>query len=250
MPTVTLPAIGTVDRKWVLAGAAATAGIVAYAWIRHRNASASAASSTVDPNAIDPATGLPYSAENQPGTGYVNPVPTTTQSTIDTTGGTTPTTNEQWAQAVTEALGGIYDAQYLAETLGKYLAGQGLSAAEAVVIRTAWGLVGHPPVDKKIILTTGGSTPGTPPPQLAAPKNFKQVQASKNNVLVMWDGVAGASKYRVYGMDGALRVEGIGTTTYINGLAPNTTYGYYVVAVDSAGKESPHSASLSVHTSK
>lgn len=153
--TVTIPGLGQVEKKYVYAGAAVVVVIVGYFWIRRNQ---TPGGDGADPT-IDPLTGLPYTTENQPQTGYVNPNPV--QSVIDTTGGAI-TTNAQWAAEVTDKLGNLgFDPNYLAGVLGKYLGGQAVTLDEAATVRAAWAYVGKPPEGPDVIkLTTGTSNPG------------------------------------------------------------------------------------------
>lgn len=158
MPTVAVPVVGQVERKWLIGGGALVAVLVGYAYWRRRG---STSSTGIDPNAIDPLTGLTYAAEAAQTSGYVNPNPGASGAdTVTDTSTTAITTNVQWSNAVESALGGIYDEAFITSTLGKYLAGQPLTSDEAMLVRAAWAFVGHPPDDKQIILTTTGSTPG------------------------------------------------------------------------------------------
>jgi len=159
--TVDVPQIGKVDRKWLYAGGAVVAGIVGYAyWARSRSRS------VFDPNAIDPMTGLPYSASMSTGP-YVNPNPRASGSdTVDNQSGQI-LTNQQWSAAVTESLINVgYDAGFVASVLGKYLSKQPLTSDEANMVRVAWAYQGKPPEgpDTIVMQTGGGSTPGTPAP--------------------------------------------------------------------------------------
>jgi hypothetical protein len=151
---ITIPGVGPVDRKYVIIGGVVVAGAVFWFWT-HRNQTPGGA----DTPTIDPLTGLPYTTENQPQTGYVNPNPV--QSVIDQTTGDIKT-NADWTAAVTDKLGNIgIDPQYLADVLGKYLGGQAVTLTEAATIRIAWAYVGKPPQGPDTIkLTTGTSNPG------------------------------------------------------------------------------------------
>lgn len=182
MPEIDVPLVGRVERKWVIAGGLTAVGIAAWWYLSGRSRKAAA-----DAAAIDPLTGLPYSAEQGTGTGgYVNPNPV--QSVIDGTGGRI-TTNAEWAAAVTEALGNLgIDPNYLAGVLGKYLGRQPLTLTEAATVRTAWAYKGKPPEgpDSFTLETGGGSTPGggggttpppppPPPPSTAPPRRYVRV---------------------------------------------------------------------------
>lgn len=162
MPEVDVPGVGRVERKYVWYGLGAVGVIAAWYWWRSR--SSSSTSSTVDPNAIDPMTGLPFSAEQNGNTPFVNPNPV--QAVINGVGGNGITTNQEWVADVTEKLGNIgVDPSFLSAVLGKYLASQPLTSDEADIVRRAWAYSGKPPQGpNNIILATTASTPGTPTP--------------------------------------------------------------------------------------
>lgn len=153
MPTVTIPGVGPVERKWVIGAGVGIAGYVLWRYWR----AAHTAPSTAD--LIDPQTGLPYTTEGMTAAGYVNPNPVTS---VDTTTGGDIRTNQQWVAAVTEALSNIgTDPSWIATVLGKYLAGQPLTSDEASTVRTAWAYKGKPPEGPtSFTLTTDQSTPG------------------------------------------------------------------------------------------
>lgn len=160
--TIDLPKIGKVNKNYVYAGVAVVIGIVGYAYWK-RNAGAKE-DTGFDPNAIDPLTGLPYSASLSGSDSYSNPAPSVTQAVIDNSTDTIDT-NAEWSNVVTTKLGEIgYESSYVAIILGKYLGGQQLTKEEADIIRTAWAYYGHPPVDKAIILTTTPTTTPTEDP--------------------------------------------------------------------------------------
>jgi LysM repeat protein len=154
---ITLPAVGQVSKTWLYVGGAVVAGIVGYAYWKRRQQSAVVG--------VDTTTGSVGGSDS-----FQNPVPGASGSdVIDTGTGGKPTTNDAWANAALEALGGFYDGPFVVTTLGKYLSGQPLTQDEAQLVRSAWALVGHPPDDKPILLVGGGSTPGTPPPSSPPP---------------------------------------------------------------------------------
>lgn len=161
-PTSTVDIAGKPVSKPIVIGGVAVAGLlVVYLVYKHHKASAAAAATP----AVDTTTGTLTAGD----TGFSNPVPGAVgSSTVDTSGGTVPTTNDQWVQKVLGDFanqGSIYDPLYASQTLGAYLAGVPLTQDQAVLVRTAWGLEGKPPQgDIPIVLTTTGSTTGTTPP--------------------------------------------------------------------------------------
>ena len=169
--TVTLPGVGPVKKGWAIGGVAVVALIVGIAYYRHsRNASTAAAStttdtSTQDPNAIDPATGLTYGEEAagiQAGdlAGYGSAYGDTSGIVgydaqgnpvyADQVGyGPTPNfvNNAAWSQAAQQYLVASTgaDAGTVAAALGTYLAGQPLTQAQASVVQQAIAFFGQPP---------------------------------------------------------------------------------------------------------
>jgi len=161
MPTIDVPGVGPVERKWVYIVGAGAAGIVAYAYWKRRQSSAAPT--------LDTTTGS-LGADSS----FANPNPGASGSdSVDVTSGTAVTTNEQWAAKVAEGLDLLYDSQFVALVLGKYLGRQPLTAEEADLIRTAWALYGHPPApDVALVLTGTGPAPGgTPPPSSPPPSS-------------------------------------------------------------------------------
>lgn len=177
MPDVQVPGVGQVPRKYALMGGAVVGGIAIYAYWKHRGSASSTATtpSTVDPNAVDPLTGLTYGAEQSAGLSasgnYVNPNPNASGSNTQNTTGVT--TNSQWTQAVVEALGNLgYDTTFVSTTLGKYLDKVALSQDEASLVRTAWAYEGYPPQGpNSFTLTTTTPAPGTTPTANIAKRN-------------------------------------------------------------------------------
>jgi hypothetical protein len=99
-------------------------------------------------------------------------------------------------------------------------------------------------------LGSSGPPPPTPAPVGAGtPGNVRVIQQSSTSLLISWDGVPGATGYRIYGgPQGTTSTETLATTTgpavtstTIQGLTPGATYCYSVSAVTAAG-ESPRSA--------
>lgn len=159
-PTVTLPVLGTVQRRWVYVGGATVAVIVAYAYYRRRTAA---------PATFDPATGTPTV-----GGGYVNPNPGASGSSdvVDSTPESIDT-NAQWTKAVLVDLAGIeVNAAFASAAIAKYLAAPhnatvALDEDELRVVRQAWSFEGKPPEGAAEPVL---ASPGTnPPPTTPAP---------------------------------------------------------------------------------
>lgn len=190
--TVKIPGVGPVKKGWAIGGVALIGGILAVAYYRHsKNASAAAATAadtSQDPNAIDPATGLTYGEEAAGiqagdlagyGTGFGdtsgivgydaqgNPV------YADQVGyGPTPSfvSNGAWSQAAQQYLVSTTgaDAGNVAAALGAYLNGAPLTEAQASIVHQAIaffgqppqaGSNGYPPSLKMVAPQTGGTGP-------------------------------------------------------------------------------------------
>lgn len=162
-PTVKVPGAGNVQRRYVVGGAVVVVAIVGYAYWRR-----SRAAQTVG---IDTTTGSVGGSGS-----FVNPVPNADgfSSVSDNPTGEIRT-DDEWARAVAEdfAQSQTYNAAFVQVTLGKYLAGQGLTSEEADLVRAAWALRGHPPSGIGITMATSGGAPGTPGPPTGDEKVWK-----------------------------------------------------------------------------
>jgi len=162
--TVTLPLVGTVERRYVYVGGAVVVVIVGYAYLRHRRSGGSEV-------VVDEATGS-VGADGS----FVNPNPNASgadSETVNPDGAILD--NASWTHAVLADFDsmGTYDPLFAAEALGKYLGGQPLTQDEARLVRAAIALEGKPPQGSlEIILTTTGSTTGgtSNPPPVPTPK--------------------------------------------------------------------------------
>lgn len=171
-------------------------------------ATAAASPATVDPNSIDPTTGLPYGSAADtaalaaqsgvgvgggtgydPNAGYYNPVPT----------GSAPTTNSAWAQYVEQQLTSIgYDPQTVAAAIGRYLAKLPLTADQAQIVQVALAEAGPPPQGSYTIITTGGSTPASGgSAALPAPTGLRVSNKNAHEFSLAWNPVQGAHNYGV-----------------------------------------------------
>src|SRR5215831_8498166 len=155
--TISTPA-GPLPKKGVIIVLALTAGIVGYAYFRHRSAAPAdtgvpvdTTGAAFDPNAIDPNTGLTYAQEggvqgqayqygyNPYNQGTGTPTPVATQQYAD---------NASWAQAAQDYLvnNAGADPATVSGALGKYITGQPLTVAEQGVVSSAIAFVNYPPV--------------------------------------------------------------------------------------------------------
>lgn len=222
--------------SWALYGGIGVAVVGGVLWWRSRSSgsstSSNATTAATDPNAIDPATGIPYSQEalgtyqgyTQGVSGYGYGTPTVSGTT---TVGSAYTSNAQWAQAVEAGLTSLgYDPTAVGAAIGKYLLSMPLTADQVTIVQTAVAEFGAPPVGQFSITATGsspgGSTPppsgsgggssppptdggGTPPPsgnggggtagRLTAPTALHLTIDGRTGVRLQWNPVPGATGY-------------------------------------------------------
>lgn len=176
--TVDVPGLGAQPRRMVLLAGGITAGIVGYAWWRHRGTSSTSASSTPVDAGIDPATGLPYPDSGQggaygygynpfaPGGGSADPTPVPQAPQF--------ATNAQWAQAAEEYLVGSAgsDAATVADALGRYITAAPVTDAQHTVISAAIAFEGYPPVSGPAGKPPGMTLVAVPVPPPTKPAVF------------------------------------------------------------------------------
>jgi hypothetical protein len=153
--TIKVPGLGQVPKTQALVAGGVAAGIVAFAWWRASTGKVTVAEPGVDPVGLN--------GDTAGGGSFVNPNPT--GAVPDPSVDSAPTTNEQWSQRVSEALAFSFDATLIQTTIGKYLDRQPLTTTEQLLVRTAWGFVGRPPVGTFPIIpatTTAPTVPGNP----------------------------------------------------------------------------------------
>jgi hypothetical protein len=236
MPEMKVPGVGGVDRKWVLAGGAAVAGIVVYAYWRRSQAADEEPAGEGD----EYVAGDEWSPD-----AYIG---------ADTPGGQTytpdvedddVTTNAEWAQRVVDLLEGVgYDRNLAAATVGKYLGGQPLDTSEKLIIQVALGLLGNPPGGSLPIIS-GPTPPTTPPPtavKLARPTLRVGAGLRTNTIYQLaCNRVPGAVAYswkRVSGPGAPTSVTTIGPARKTPPLKRGARYSYQVRALAPPGKVS------------
>lgn len=156
--TVDVPVAGRMNKKVVIGGLVIVAGVVGYAYLKR--AMVPAEPEVIDPELESYSGGLQTygSGSTTGGLAYNNPPP----ADVDPDD-LPPTNNAQWVQRGVDYMQGLaFDAQFVATTLGKYLARVPVIASEADVIRTVEGAIGRPPVGEYRIIMV--STPPPPPP--------------------------------------------------------------------------------------
>jgi len=146
-----------IKSKPVLIGGGVTVAIVYFTYMKRKKAqAASAAAATPDPNAIDPATGLPYSQEGgygqDAGIGYQYSVPNPyvgQAGSLTTNSGAGYTSNTAWVADAEQYAVNTFGASItlFASAVGKYLAQSpsGLNGDEYQLMSEVIGLIGQPP---------------------------------------------------------------------------------------------------------
>lgn len=242
--TVKVPAIGSVDRRWVYAGAAGAAGVLGYAWWTRAGAAPTDIEAT-EQGAYD-ALGFPLT-----GTDEYTP-PTIVAGTGAGSGGVpagTITTNGEWTQHAIEILTtyGV-DPTPASSALGKFLAREPLSAAEADIVRQALGVAGYPPVGGPWSIKTAVPGAATAMP---APTGLTGV-AQATAITWHWNPVTDAQGYDVELVEGVASVTERATVTATSWrprktLAPSRPYRINVYARNNAGQRGAR-ATLVTHT--
>lgn len=151
-------------------------------YLRNRNKSTATVANTasdntggqIDPNAIDPATGLTYGAEAPAGYGlpagaigdWLSQNPTGSQYPVGLPeqGLPGPVTNQQWSRLAFDSLVAKGDDPTLVgNALAKFLAGTTLTQAEQSIVNLAETMFGAPPEGLIPINTTPSPTPSPSP---------------------------------------------------------------------------------------
>lgn len=249
--TVNVPGVGTVQKKYVAAGAGVVGVIVLYVWWNQRQGNAGVlatgeAGEAVGDELLEDTSGVP-------GTDYVPPVVQNPPPVVDEQG--VITNNAQWAVAAVSALTDVgADTAAASSAIGRYLAGLALTATAADLVRQAVALVGEPPTGDHVIKLEPVTTPNPELPSgtaLPAPANLRSTATTKTTVSLTWNPVTGAEYYRLYR-------KGVGTNigssedTKITtgGLKAATSYTFQVRAVGHDGKYGPPSNQVTIKTKK
>jgi hypothetical protein len=249
--TVQLPGLGSVQKKHVVAGGGVVAAIVVYVWWRGRQGNAGEVGTTA-PEADGLGLGL-EDTSGVPGTDYVPPVVQNPPPVVDDP--EVINTNAEWARAAVAALTDAGAETLTASSaIGRYLAGMGLSATHADLVRQAVALVGEPPVGEHPIKLEPVTEPNPQLPSgatLPGPTGVRTTAQTKTTVTLTWSPVTGAEYYRVYRKGAGTNIGSSEDTTHqVTGLQGNTTYTFHVRAVGHDGKYGAASSSVTVKTKK
>ena len=253
MPTMKIPGIGPVEKKWVYVGGALIAGIVGYAyWAR-----SSASNAEVDEEE-------PVYETETPVDDYVPPGSST--GTVDEDNNPTPTTNAQWSWAVFEKLtDNGYAPGKVSAALAKYFARARLSQNQGAIIRAAHAFFGPPPVGDYPINIHKDEPDGPDKPDPEKPdkpsvylpgSKLKKVYSVKvrdrdqTSIGLDWSAVAGATRYNIYLTNGRQVGSSHDTHGRAGSLSPNHSYNIVVAAIGSDGKPGPKSGYVTAKTTK
>lgn len=242
--TVTIPAVGPVNKKVLFGIGGGALLYVGYAYYKNMAGDAAVDDGSVtDPGYEDPGTIPGVSGAIQDDNGYGSGG---SSETSPDSYGFNGTTNAQWTQyAVAQlsqqekwSLSDIYTA------LGNYLAGKPLTTLQQSIVQAAIAVAGNPPVGYPVVVP-GGNTDIT-----IAPTGLKADGKTSTTVHLNWSPVSGAAGYNVYRSDTGNTVVGAGSSSAatIAGLRANTSYSFRVAARSSSGKVGPTSSSVSVRT--
>jgi hypothetical protein len=228
---VNVPAVGRVDRKWVIAGLGVSAGIVAYAWWRR----SSVAEAPV-PGEGDLAAEDLYGTAGTGGQGidaYQGAAVGGASYSGQPAGEGPPLTNAEWAQRVVDLLEGVgFERNFAATTIGKYLSGNALTTAEKLLVQAAVGLLGYPPAGALPIISAPATPTPTPTPTPTAPTTVSPPAtvsaraASGGRWVITWSGVSGATGYQLRSVTGhtgdPIRSVSASTRSYTTTALPRT----------------------------
>lgn len=248
MPTMKIPGIGPVEKKWVYVAGAAAVGIVGYAyWNKSR---AEAAETEVSDYTDGTGYGIDSGVDE-----YVNPGGS--QAPVEEDYVSAPTTNPEWSQkAIAILVDTGYDPVEASLAVGRYMLRQSLSSTQANMIRAASAQLGPPPSgDFPITVTPGTPTPSGPDPddfpKMTAPSGLSAHDVGSTTVGLLWNAVSGARYYEVYLPGHSTPSHRTASTQLtIKGLKRNARYAVRVRAYDMAKRTGPWSDTRTFTTKK
>lgn len=232
--TVDVPGLGAVDKRVLYGIGAATAAAIGYVYWRKSQAP------PVDPAALEyDEGGLLDTGEFGGGSAWSFAPTPNGDVGVDASAASIPRTNADWTKQAVEWLSSVgRDAGAAADALGKYLAGEKLSAEQVTMVQAAIGGVGQAPQGSYSIIrdtstatpTPTASKPGRPVPGARS--------VSRASITVGWAAVPGATSYKITKPSGEV-VTQTGTSLTVGGLKKNVRYRFMVSAVNSAGESAP-----------
>lgn len=236
-----VPGAGHVQKKYVVAVAAAVGGYVIFSYYKAtRAAKADAAAAPVDP-AFGNGEVLPtVPGAFTPGGGGIadNGEPPNTGQF-----GFHGTTNSQWTQYAATQLSqsAVWEYTDIITALGQFLNNRPLTATQQQIVQAAIAVAGYPPEGSHVII------PGGDIVNLVAPSGLSGSAVNDTTVSLSWSAVAGAAGYEVFRGD-TVAASVNSTSAQIAGLTASTAYSFTVAAFNAAGTVGPHSGAVSVTT--
>lgn len=200
MATVDIPGVGPIDKRVAIGIGVATAGLVGFIYWRRSQA-------PPDEPGVEAFDDGSLTDLGEYGGGQAWQYAPNPNGDVNYNGGDQPPrTNAEWGQRAQEALVGAgYDVTAASAAIGAYIAHQPLSAAQAIMIRAALGLVGAPP-SGSFAVTTIPTTPARPTPTKPAPTvgrpgapSPRITSATRASLTLSWPKVPGATSYRIAG---------------------------------------------------
>lgn len=177
---VQVPAIGRVDKRWVLAGGAAVAGVVGYAWWRQGTAVPAGEAPAEDAALLDDVEGT-----DDGGIWPFRPGGSTVPSEPVDPATRPPATNAEWTTRAVTALSEVgYEPRAIAAALGKFLSRQALNKGEAEIVQTARAMVGREPTGDLPIIMEGTTTSPPPTPAARAWRSYRTVRTETMRQLM------------------------------------------------------------------
>jgi hypothetical protein len=241
--TVTLPGIGPVKKKLLMAVGGAGAAYVLWRYWQSSQAGGAAADPGADPYA-DAGTLPPVAGAVKADNGYGLAGGDAGGSATGFTG----TSNSAWSQYAAQALSSASDKWSYGDilaALGAFIANRPLSGVQQEIVQAAIAMAGPAPEGTHVVIP-GGDVPIT-----VAPGHLRAWDATTDTQIgLQWDPVAGASHYRIFRTDlGSEPVgDSVDTKAYARGLTPNKSYAFQVAAVSASGKTGPKSSVFKAST--
>jgi hypothetical protein len=129
-----------------------------------------------------------------------------------------------------------FDLTYAASTIGKYLSGQALTAAEKILVQTGLAMMGNPPAGALPVISAPEptTTPTTTTALTAPTLRASPGDPSNTNYALAWNKIPGAAYYilqRSSGPGSPTSIALIGTYRRTPALKRGATYGYRVKAI-------------------
>jgi len=238
--TVTIPKVGPVNKKVLIATGIAAGGFVVWRYISARRA-ASAAPDATDAGISTGAAELPSVAGAVNSDGTISGTPAGSSGTTNPSG--SPTTDAEWTDLVMTKLPlDKWTQTDIITALGNWLSGRSLSQLQQDIVRAAKAAAGNPPSGDHPIIS-GGDVPIT-----VAPSGVTAANITASGADVKFTGVSGAAGYVVQVSGGISEKVQVDTSPAHLALPPGTKVTVTVAAVTGSGGTGPASAAITITT--